>query len=85
MALIRHFISDQLEFIGVAKRFLTIRDFEDLVDRVIGTDTGIGRIGGKAAGLFLAQRILRQRPAGGPRGAVDRGSASRSRSSSART
>jgi hypothetical protein len=59
VALIRHFISDQLEFIGVAKRFLTIRDFEDLVNRVIGTDSGIGRIGGKAAGLFLAQRILR--------------------------
>jgi hypothetical protein len=58
VALIRHFISDQLEFIGVAKRHLTIRDFEDLVDRVIGTDSGIGRIGGKAAGLFLAQRIL---------------------------
>jgi len=60
VALIRHFISDQLEFIGVAKHYLTIRDFEDLVDRVIGTDSGIGRIGGKAAGLFLAQRILRK-------------------------
>ena len=60
VALIRHFISDQLEFIGVAKRFLTIRDFEDLVDRVVGTDSGIGRIGGKAAGLFLAERILRR-------------------------
>jgi hypothetical protein len=58
VALIRHFISDQLEFIGVAKRHLTIRNFEDLVDHVIGTDSGIGRIGGKAAGLFLAQRIL---------------------------
>jgi pyruvate,water dikinase len=58
VALIRHFISDQLEFIGVAKRYITIRNFEDLVDRVIGTDSGIGRIGGKAAGLFLAHRIL---------------------------
>jgi len=60
VALIRHFISDQLEFIGVAKRHLTVRDFGDLVDRVIGTDSGIGRIGGKAAGLFLAQSILRR-------------------------
>ncbi len=60
VALIRHFISDQLEFIGVAKRYLTVRDFEDLVDRVIGTDSGIGRIGGKAAGLFLAERVLRR-------------------------
>jgi hypothetical protein len=60
VALIRHFISDQLEFIGVARRHLTIRDFGDLVDRVVGTDSGIGRIGGKAAGLFLAERILRR-------------------------
>jgi hypothetical protein len=60
VALIRHFISDQLEFIGVAKRHLTVRNFGELVDRVIGTDSGIGRIGGKAAGLFLAQRILRR-------------------------
>jgi len=60
VALIRHFISDQLEFIGLAKRQLTIRDFGDLVDRVVGTDSGIGRIGGKAAGLFLAERILRR-------------------------
>jgi len=60
VALIRHFISDQLEVIGVAKRCLTIRDFGELVDRVIGTDAGIGRIGGKAAGLLLAHRILKQ-------------------------
>ncbi|MEE4218286.1 MAG: PEP/pyruvate-binding domain-containing protein [Xanthomonadales bacterium] len=58
VALIRHFISDQLEFIGVAKHYLTIRDFEDLVDHVIGTDAGLGRIGGKAAGLLLARCIL---------------------------
>jgi len=58
VALIRHFISDQLEFIGIAKHHLTIRDFEDLVDHIIGTDSGLGRIGGKAAGLFLAQHIL---------------------------
>jgi hypothetical protein len=66
VALIRHFISDQLEFIGVAKRHLTVRDFGDLVDRVVGTDTGIGRIGGKAAGLFLAQRVLRNARAQDP-------------------
>jgi hypothetical protein len=66
VALIRHFISDQLEFIGVAKRYLTVRDFGELVDRVIGTEAGIGRIGGKAAGLFLAERILRRARAEDP-------------------
>jgi hypothetical protein len=58
VALIRNFISDQLEFIGVSKNYLRIRDFEWLIDRVIGTDKGQGRIGGKAAGILLGSRIL---------------------------
>jgi hypothetical protein len=58
VALIRHFISDQLEFIGIAKSYLTIRHFDDLVDRIVGEDSGLGRIGGKAAGMLLANAIL---------------------------
>ncbi len=58
VALIRYFISDQLQFIGVAKNHILIRDFEPLVDRMIGDDQGMGQIGGKAAGLKLASRIL---------------------------
>lgn len=60
VALIRHFISDQLEFIGVARQYLTIRDFDELVERILGDDQGLGRIGGKAAGLLLARCILRR-------------------------
>lgn len=58
LALIRQFISEQLEFRGVAKKHLWIRDFDDLVDRIIGDDEGMGRIGGKAAGLLLGAKIL---------------------------
>jgi len=58
VALIRQFISAQLEFRGVAKKHLWIRDFDDLVDRIIGDDEGMGRIGGKAAGLLLGAKIL---------------------------
>ncbi len=58
VALTRHFISDQLEFIGIARRHLTVRDFDALVGRIVGDDAGQGRIGGKAGGLFLAERIL---------------------------
>ena len=60
VALIRNFISDQLEFIGVARRYLTIRDFDRLLGRTIGNDEDMGRIGGKAAGLLLASCILRR-------------------------
>jgi len=58
VALIRHFLSDQLEFIQVAKNRLTLRDFDDITSRIIGSDEGIGRIGGKAGGMVLAHRIL---------------------------
>lgn len=58
VALTRHFISDQLEFIGIAKNHLHIRDFDDITRRMLGSDSGIGRIGGKAGGMILAHRIL---------------------------
>jgi len=58
VALTRHFISDQLEFIGIAKNHLHIRDFDDITRRIVGSDSGIGRIGGKAGGMILAHRIL---------------------------
>jgi hypothetical protein len=58
VALVRNFISDQLEFIGVAKNYLRIRDFEWIIDRVLGPPGGQGRIGGKAAGMYLGYRIL---------------------------
>jgi hypothetical protein len=58
VALIRSFISDQLEFIAVAKNYLRVTDFEWILDRVIGPAKGQGRIGGKAAGMFLGYRIL---------------------------
>ncbi len=58
VSLIRHFVSDQLEFIGVAKNYLRIRDFDDITRRMIGSDPGIGRIGGKAGGMLLGHRVL---------------------------
>lgn len=58
VALIRNFISDQLEFIGVAKNFLRIRDLDWILDRIIGLERGQGRIGGKASGMLLGTRIL---------------------------
>ncbi len=58
VGLINHFISNQLPFIGIAKRYITIRDVGDLSDRIIRTRRRSGRIGGKAAGMILAHRIL---------------------------
>jgi hypothetical protein len=52
--LIRRLISDQLAYINIAKDWLTLADLEEVYNRRIGN----GKIGGKAAGLVLARRIL---------------------------
>ncbi|HNS40057.1 MAG TPA: PEP/pyruvate-binding domain-containing protein, partial [Promineifilum sp.] len=54
VVLIKRLMSDQLPYIGVAKRVLTIRDLRQIYLSLIGT----GKIGGKAAGIYLAWRIL---------------------------
>ncbi len=54
--LIRRLISDQLAYINVAKDWLTIGDLAEVYQRRIGN----GKIGGKAAGLVLARRILQE-------------------------
>ncbi len=61
-ALTRHFISDQLEFIGVAKKYLRVRQFADLTRRIMYLEPGTGKIGGKAGGMFLARAILAAEP-----------------------
>jgi hypothetical protein len=54
VVLIKSLLSDQLEFIGIAKEVFTIRDLIEIRRRCIGR----GKIGGKAAGMLLAQKIL---------------------------
>jgi hypothetical protein len=58
VALINHFISNQLPFIGIGKQYITIRDVEELVDNIYWSRRRPGKIGGKAAGMFLAYKIL---------------------------
>jgi hypothetical protein len=56
VVLIRTLISDQLRYINIAKEWFTISDLANIKRRKIGG----GRIGGKAAGMLLAVRILRE-------------------------
>jgi pyruvate,water dikinase len=58
VSLIRRFFSDQLDFITIAKDHIEVRHFYDLVHKIIYPLNGYGRLGGKSAGLFLAQKIL---------------------------
>ncbi len=54
VVLIRSLISDQLRYINVAREWLTINDLFEIRRHKIGN----GRIGGKAAGMLLAYRIM---------------------------
>ncbi|MEN6483411.1 MAG: PEP/pyruvate-binding domain-containing protein, partial [Syntrophobacteraceae bacterium] len=58
VALINHFVSNQLPFIGVAKKHITIRDVDELIDHAYWNRRRSGKVGGKAAGMFLAYKIL---------------------------
>ncbi len=56
--LINHFISNHLRFIGVAKNYITIRDLDEMTNRTFRSPLRPGKIGGKAAGMLLAYKIL---------------------------
>ncbi len=61
IALIRRFLSERLEFIGIARAHLSVHDFGRLLLRVSGPSLGTGRLGGKSAGMVLAEHILREK------------------------
>jgi hypothetical protein len=58
VVLIRNMISDQLRYINIARNWFTISDLAEVRRHKIGH----GRIGGKAAGMLLAYRILQESP-----------------------
>ncbi len=57
--LINALISDNLFFIGVAKHYINMRDTHRLLQRFLGRHGNNHRVGGKAAGVILANRILK--------------------------
>jgi len=59
-ALVRRFLTDQLDFISVAKRYIRVLDFAEVLDHILPTDGRSGRLGGKSAGLILANSILQE-------------------------
>jgi hypothetical protein len=54
VVLVKRLISDQLAIVGIAKELFTIADLQAIRRRRIGS----GKIGGKAAGMMLAYKIL---------------------------
>jgi hypothetical protein len=61
-ALVRRLLTDHLDFINTARRFIEVEDFVELMTHTIHLPRSHGRLGGKASGLFLAQQVLRRSP-----------------------
>ncbi len=60
VSLIRRFFTEQLQFIVIAKNFIEIKDFYNLLNRIIYTSKSHGKLGGKSAGIFLASQIIKK-------------------------
>jgi pyruvate,water dikinase len=58
VSLISRFLSTQLAYINVAKKYMDISDFFEIMDRIIYMPESHGRLGGKCAGLLLAQKMI---------------------------
>ncbi|MGD8538279.1 MAG: PEP/pyruvate-binding domain-containing protein [Candidatus Aminicenantes bacterium] len=59
-SLIRRFLLDLPEFINLAKDYIDIGDFHEIVDNIVFTPESRGRLGGKGAGLFFANQIIKK-------------------------
>ncbi len=58
VSLIKRFLSDSLNFVKVSMDHVTVKNFQELLPKMIGTKLGAGKTGGKGAGIFIAHRII---------------------------
>ncbi|MBM4166858.1 MAG: pyruvate, phosphate dikinase [Ignavibacteria bacterium] len=58
--LIHRLFTEQLEFINIAKQYVEIDDFFEILQHTVFPENSHGKLGGKSAGLFLAQKILQR-------------------------
>lgn len=58
VGLLQRFFLDRLEFLNIAKRHFGLEDFYDLAPRIVCPPHSHGKLGGKAAGIFLAGKVL---------------------------
>ncbi len=61
VVLTQRILTEQLEFVQIAKDHVATSFFSDLMDRTIMPTVSHGKLGGKAAGMLLAQCILQNR------------------------
>jgi len=60
VSLLRRLFTDNLDFINIAKNYVSPDDFHELINHVIFPLNSHGKLGGKSTGLFLATQIVRK-------------------------
>ena len=63
VALSQRVLTEQLEFVQSAKDEVSVGFFRELMDRIVTAEESHGKLGGKAAGMLLAHRVLLNRGA----------------------
>ena len=57
--MIQKLFTNQLEFINVAKKYIELDDFHDVLQHTLYPNNSHGKLGGKSTGIFFASNILR--------------------------
>lgn len=60
VSLLRKFFTDELNYIKIAKEFVKLTDFYNLIHKMIYMPMSHGKLGGKSSGVFLASNILKK-------------------------
>ena len=63
VALSQRVLTEQLDFVQAAKDEVSVGFFRELMDRIVAGEESHGKLGGKAAGMLLAHRVLLNRGA----------------------
>lgn len=58
VAMIRRILTDQSDYIDIAKRFIDVNSSNELLNKIISPVGSHGKLGGKSAGLFLAKQMI---------------------------
>ncbi len=60
VSLTRRLLNDSSNFVRIAQEAIEVRDFNELIKRIIFPVGSHGKLGGKSSGLFLAKQILKK-------------------------
>lgn len=67
VSIITRFLSENLRYINISKSFITLLAIEKIFNRFIGPSYGAGKVGGKSAGMILANEILKYKKKSNPK------------------